>query len=112
MTTIMLVDFTKFPLGRFKGDSSGNGQDFREKKLLPALQDGSSQVTVNLDGAKVVIGSSFLEEAFGGLIRHNNFTLDELKKQLKIITSNEMYRIQIDKFLNTAEMLRLKKNNQ
>lgn len=111
MKIIILADFTKFPLGRYEDDSSSSGEVFRINQLLPALRESDDIVTVDLDGTKVVIGSSFLEEAFGGLIRHEKFTLDELKNRLHIVTNNEMYKIQINKFLNNAEALRLKNIN-
>ncbi|WP_272677190.1 STAS-like domain-containing protein [Providencia sp. PROV160] len=108
MAVIKLVDFTKFPLGRYEGDSSSSGEVFRKNWLLPALNKNDENIVVYLDGAKVAIGSSFLEEAFGGLIRHENFTLNELNSRLSIDTTNDMYKVLISKYLNTAEEVRLK----
>ncbi|WP_369427466.1 STAS-like domain-containing protein [Providencia sp. PROV236] len=105
--TIKLTDFTKHPLGRYKSDSSGSGEAFRSEKLLPILKNSNEKLIINLDGTKGAIGSSFLEEAFGGLIRLEGFTLQELQQRLIIETVNEMYQIQIKKFLTNAEKLRL-----
>lgn len=107
---IKLTDFTKFPLGRYSSDSSGSGEIFRREKLLPALKSSSEKLIINLDGTKGAIGSSFLEEAFGGLIRLEGFTLEELNNRLVIDTINGMYKIQIEKFLTNAEKLRLSGN--
>lgn len=60
-------DFTEFPGGRYPEDGDGNGTDFRERFLVPALSSGC-KVTIVLDGTRGY-PSSFLEEAFGGLIR-------------------------------------------
>lgn len=68
MRTISLArDFTKFPAGRYKDDGPYSGELFREIYLAPALELDES-ITVDLDGARGY-GSSFLEEAFGGLVR-------------------------------------------
>ncbi|UZE14767.1 STAS-like domain-containing protein [Pseudomonas sp. B21-053] len=68
MKSISLArDFTKFPAGRFKDDGPYSGELFREKYLEPALAS-DEPVVVELDGARGY-GSSFLEEAFGGLVR-------------------------------------------
>lgn len=60
-------DFSMYPGGRYLTDGDGNGTDFRERFLRPALATGKP-VTVVLDGA-YGYPSSFLEEAFGGLVR-------------------------------------------
>lgn len=61
------TDFTRYPAGRFTGDGPFSGEAFREKFLIPILKE-SGRATVKLDGT-VGYGSSFLEEAFGGLVR-------------------------------------------
>lgn len=68
MTTIRIAEeFSRLPGGRYPEDGDGNGTDFREEFLVPALDKGEI-VTVVLDGTRGY-PSSFLEEAFGGLIR-------------------------------------------
>jgi hypothetical protein len=79
--------FSRFPAGRFREDGPFSGEAFREDKLLPLLRK-HSEVVVVLDGVEGY-GSSFLEEAFGGLVREKYFTADELKKRLKIETQDE-----------------------
>ncbi len=60
-------DFSRYPAGRYPADGKYNGQTFRRKHLVPALQR-FDKVDIFLDDA-VDYGSSFLEEAFGGLVR-------------------------------------------
>lgn len=64
-------DYTKRPGGRFISDGEYSGQDFRERLLLPKYMEAKREgekLCVNLDGG-YGYGSSFLEEAFGGLVR-------------------------------------------
>ncbi len=79
----VVKDFNPRPFGRYPEDGPANGQVFREKYLIPALdrnKDGS--VLVDLTGYNRY-GPSFLDEAFGGLIREG-YKLEDLKMRLKI----------------------------
>ena len=68
MKTITIADdFSKFPAGRFREDGEASGAAFRDDLLAAALQD-AEKVEVVFDGV-AGFGSSFLEEAFGGLVR-------------------------------------------
>lgn len=76
-------DFGRYPAGRYLTDGPYSGQAFREKLLVPALSRGKGAVLVELDGARG-LASSFLEEAFGGLVREgfdSNTLLDRLQLQ-------------------------------
>lgn len=84
-------DFSKYPLGRDDGDGVFNGEKFRKEFLVPAL-NSSSKVNVYLDGPRGY-GSSFLEEAFGGLVRKEDFTISNLKKILTISYDKPLYEI-------------------
>lgn len=78
-------DFSDVPMGRYHpADGNFSGQRFREEFLVPALQDGNNVVEVTIDDTEG-FGSSFLEEAFGGLVRKHGFTIQDLEKRLKII---------------------------
>ena len=79
-------DYSSVPAGRFKEDGPFSGQRFREEMLLPALRSATT-VTVDLDGVEGY-GSSFLEEAFGGLVRVDGFTDTELRNRLLIQTND------------------------
>ncbi len=63
--------FTISPGGRKKADGDHSGEEFRDDFLLPIVRKAMAEkktVTVELDGT-IGYGSSFLEEAFGGLER-------------------------------------------
>lgn len=83
-------EFTKFPAGRHVTDGQYSGETFREKFLVPALQ-ANETVQVVLDGT-TGYGSSFIDEAFGGLIRHKYFTKEELKKKLELIAREKDFQ--------------------
>ncbi|MCL1922029.1 MAG: STAS-like domain-containing protein [Kiritimatiellaeota bacterium] len=84
------LDFTTTPIGRFRKDSQYSGQVFREDYLVPALNDSTiEKVIVDLSGVEGY-GSSFLEEAFGGLIRAG-FDYGALGKRLEIVSSDSLF---------------------
>lgn len=60
-------DFSHYPTGRYETDSPFSGELFRTKLLVPALIN-KQQITIELDNT-AGYGSSFLQEAFGGLVR-------------------------------------------
>lgn len=80
--TINLVkDFSTEPSGRHTTNTYPNsGQRFRDEILAPAIRE-YNQVIVVLDGYNRY-GRSFIDEAFGGLIRVCGFTHSELKQKL------------------------------
>ena len=59
--------FSRYPAGRYIKDGPFSGELFRNEFLEPALQGGNKTI-IDLDGTRGY-GSSFLEEAFGGLVR-------------------------------------------
>lgn len=83
---ISIADFSTYPSGRDAQDGTYNGERYRNEILVPLLQDAQEQGKVLCVSLKGVLsfGSSFLEEAFGGLIRTGKFDKDQLKKLLKI----------------------------
>lgn len=92
MTTPFVInvvsDFNKRPYGRYPEDGEGCGQNFRTNILAPALRE-HDQVHVVLDGYNRY-GRSFLDEAFGGLIRDEGFTWDQL--QLKLTYTHSLVK--------------------
>jgi hypothetical protein len=75
-------DFSKFPAGRFVTDGPYPGEACRKKLLLPALT-ANNDVVVLLDGT-LGYGSSFLEEAFGGLVRIDKIPVAELRRKMTL----------------------------
>ena len=74
-------EFSPFPFGRYRADGDRSGEVFREEQLVPAIRN-HDHVTVDLSGSNYY-GSSFLEEAFGGLVR-NHFTKNQLDEKLTV----------------------------
>lgn len=71
-------DFSRAPAGRYVTDGPNSGERFRNDYLVPALANHDA-VTVELDGTRSY-GSSFLEEAFGGLVRLGYAAADLLER--------------------------------
>lgn len=83
-------DFSDVPSGRYRTDGPSNGEAFREDILRVALQN-FERVIVELDGTEGY-GSSFLEEAFGGLVRKKYISNKSYKDKLIIIAEAEPYK--------------------
>lgn len=78
-------DFSPVPAGRTRKDGPKSGEVFREDFLLPKLRQAEKEggiVEISLDGVEG-LGSSFLEETFGGLIRKRYYAKAQLKNLLK-----------------------------
>jgi len=98
-------DFSDVPAGRYLSDGDYSGEKFREDFLLPALRNAneSNLVIVDINGVEGY-GSSFLEEAFGGLVRKGGFSEKGLKGKLKIIANEEysIYKEIIENYIKEA----------
>ncbi len=108
MTEISIAeDFSKVPAGRYHPkDGNRTGQRFRDEFLEKLLRNGNERITVILDGV-VGLPSSFLEEAFGGLVR-NGYDFDTLKERLSIETSEERKKRHISQIWQYIEEAREK----
>jgi len=73
-------EFSRHPAGRYKTDGEFSGEVCRKKILVPALKR-PERVIIELDGTRGY-GSSFLEEAFGGLVREESFSETDLKNKI------------------------------
>ncbi|MFJ4587754.1 STAS-like domain-containing protein [Pseudomonas moraviensis] len=73
-------DFNAAPYGRYPVDGPASGEEFRKTLLAPKLRE-HARVHVVLDGYNRY-GRSFLDEAFGGLIREEGFTGEDLRRKL------------------------------
>jgi hypothetical protein len=96
-------EFSEVPAGRFRTDGDYSGERFREDILRQALAS-ADEVVVDIDGASGY-PSSFLEEAFGGLVRKGYFTRAELHRKLKIKAADgafKPYAVAIWRFIDQA----------
>jgi hypothetical protein len=94
-------DFSKYPAGRFVSDGPASGERFRDEVLVPFLNSVSETLTVELDGT-LGYGSSFLEEAFGGLVRERGFTATDLKKRLILHSRDSSVEAEIWGYITRA----------
>ncbi|HAU28674.1 MAG TPA: hypothetical protein DCW68_00985 [Rhodospirillaceae bacterium] len=94
-------DFSKDPGPRFIELGPFSGEMFRDTLLVPALK-GHDKVIVDLQTKINSYGSSFLEEAFGGLIRNKLISIDELRSKLSIKADKSSYGDEIWKFIDDA----------
>ena len=93
-------DFSRYPAGRYLEDGPYSGQKFREDILVPALE-ANTKVFVNIDDTRG-FGSSFLEEAFGGLVRVHHISAKTLMEKLEITGSLETYKLRIWQHIKAA----------
>ncbi|HEV2149711.1 MAG TPA: STAS-like domain-containing protein [Longimicrobiaceae bacterium] len=102
-------DFSRTPGSRYRDEGDFSGEEFREELLQPAVKQAlveRSQLHVNLDGT-AGYGTSFLEEAFGGLVRSSGFTGPELLAVLRFTSKEEVYLVEdILGYINDAEQVR------
>lgn len=83
MDLIVAKDFYRRPLGRYRSQGTYTGEAFREDVLVPRLNKLSHNEKFVIDFTGVTMnGSSFLEEAFGGLVRDHGYTLERLRNIL------------------------------
>lgn len=92
-------DFSPSPAGRFRTDGPFPGEAFRDDLLLPKLKE-NDELLVVLDGTSG-FGSSFLEEAFGGLVR-KGFKESELRSKLRFESSRPSYESRIWNYIHLA----------
>lgn len=93
MSIIMKVakDFTESPGTRYAKDGKFSGEEFREKLLKPKYKEAlkaKEKLIVNLDGG-YGYPTSFLEEAFGGLVREKVDSKDNLLSNIQIISEDD-----------------------
>lgn len=93
MRTINIAtQFSRYPAGRYLADGPYSGEYFRENWLIPALKS-DEETTIEFDGTRGY-GSSFLEEAFGGLVR-KGFKPEHIKQLLHFKCSDPSIKEEI-----------------
>lgn len=95
-------DFTPFPAGRYEKDGPYTGEGFRKRILVPALKQYDS-VEIILDGT-IGYGSSFLEETFGGLIREEGFSYEEINNKLILISKRKSILKSIENYIYNSSL--------
>lgn len=95
--------FSKTPFGRYTTDGPNSAERFRKELLAPAFRQSNEAVEVDFNGISLAIGSSFLEEAFGGLVRKEGIPKDKVKRNLVVKSEMPFYKQQILRFIDRAE---------
>jgi hypothetical protein len=94
-------DFSKYPAGRLRQDGDYSAEEFRENILAPSLRDEViDKVILELDGV-AGYSSSFLEEAFGGLVR-SGVSKETLSKKLILESKDSTIISEINQYINEA----------
>lgn len=106
MITISIAkDFSRIPGARFPQEGDYSGQEFRQNVLLPKLKEAIEQkvkLQVILDGT-AGLGTSFLEEAFGGLIRDDKVKYEDIQSYLELVSvEDEDYIEEINQYIKDA----------
>jgi hypothetical protein len=102
---IIAKDFSRTPGARTPEEGPFPGCLFRDQLLVPKLKnaiENGIKLIVDLDGVSG-LGTSFLEEAFGGLIRESGFKYSEIVPCLQIKSEeDETYKDEIMQYLKDA----------
>lgn len=99
-TINIATDFSRFPGGRSLSDGPHSGERFRKDFLLPVLESGQ-HAKIKFDGARGY-GSSFLEEAFGGLVREEGFDPAKILETFDLESSDESIVEEIKEYITDA----------
>lgn len=93
--------FGRYPAGRYLADGPYNGQKFREEFLIPALKGADDEIEIDLSDARG-LKSSFLEEAFGGLVRVG-FSANDLIRRFKFVTRDQSLVDEIREYIRDQD---------
>lgn len=97
------TQFSRYPAGRFLTDGPNSGERFREDFLIPALLENADSTVIVLDGVRGY-GSSFLEEAFGGLVR-KGYGTERIRKSFELVSEDDpSLPEEINSYLDDAEV--------
>lgn len=108
MLISVVKDYTDKPGARYETQGPFSGERFRDEILYPKFKEAiirKETLTVDLDGG-YGYGSSFLEEAFGGLVRklkkENYENLNDVAGIKVISDDNEAWVNKIKKYIDEA----------
>ena len=85
-------DFSEDPSGRYYSDGEGSGEEFREEVLRPKLEEAdknNDKIRVILDDEVDGYGSSFLVEAFTGVVKFGYMKPDRLLEIIEFSYKDE-----------------------
>ncbi len=88
---VVRKEFARIPGARSRDDGPASGEEFRETLLAPKLRlalESGEKLVVDMDGT-AGFAASFLEEAFGGLLRESGFTIQEVERHLVVLSPED-----------------------
>src|ERR1035437_2432847 len=94
---------SRTPGARYRTDGPKSGEEFREELLEKYFNDIKDEriILINLDGVRGYT-TSFLEEAFGGLVR--KYGIDRVQKKIRIIaTQRKLYKERAEEYIKNAD---------
>lgn len=96
-------DFSRTPFGRYRTDGENSAERFRVDILEPKIEKNNIHEDFRIDFSKVAlgVGSSFLEEVFGGLVR-DGYSKKDLLKHITVVDKTEFYDQQVKHFIEVA----------
>lgn len=77
-------DFYKRPSGRYKTDGKYTAEHLREI-IIDKLKSSDEKLFIDISGLSM-FSSPFIDECFGGMIRNNLISKDELLKRIEFIS--------------------------
>lgn len=95
------ANFSRYPAGRTPSDGRYSGEAFRERFLKNNLAEGN-RIIIVLDNA-LSYGSSFLEEAFGGLVRKYKYSAQVLKDSIEFTSKDPFLVEEIWSYVEDAD---------
>ncbi len=99
-------DYTDMPGGRYIVNGEYSGEDFRDTiliKMITECKRNNEKLVIDLDGG-FGYPPSFLEEAFGGLIRKHNIDKNWILKNIEFISHEEPYLVsKITEYIKEAK---------
>lgn len=102
-TTIKVLNFSDDPWGRDASENPvSNGEKFRKEWVLPAVRE-FDHVTVDFSDLMVIPDSSFLGEAFIGLVKKEGYSYDDVKNKITILPAESIYSSSVENMLSVAQ---------
>ena len=91
-------EFSPVPIGRYRADGDKSGEAFREDILYPKIFIAiKKQESLKIDFTGMYgLASSFLEEAFGGLVRKHHLSPDEVLRTIQFLPKESHFDLYID----------------
>ena len=91
-------EFSPVPIGRHRIDGDKSGEAFREDILYPKIRVAMEKqeiLEIDFDGM-YGLPSSFLEEAFGGLVREKKLNSDDILRTIKFRPKKSHFDLYIE----------------